>query len=64
VEWYPNGKRSAQVFYKKGVQDGSNKTWNENGTLAFEGRSENGKLHGETKKYTADGVLIEKGFYQ
>lgn len=64
VTYYPNGKKTEEIEYSSGVQNGIHNYFSEEGILIKKLIYENGKLHGPAFYYDAQGQLTIEGFYK
>lgn len=58
--YWPNGKQKRKCRFVKGVRDGLDQMWNEEGTLVDEGPYKMGKPVGTHRRYNGSGALIEE----
>lgn len=64
VTYYPNGKKTEEIDYKAGVENGIHNYYSQEGILIKKLLFENGKLNGPAFYYDASGHLTIEGFYK
>ncbi len=58
-QWYKNGSKSIERFYKEGFKTGIHKSWWEDGTPKFEYHfNEKGEFHGVVKEWYKSGQIF------
>jgi antitoxin component YwqK of YwqJK toxin-antitoxin module len=61
---FPNGAIESEATYKAGLRDGLLRTWDERGQQRSQLMCRLGALHGNCKKWHANGQLAEDGNYE
>jgi hypothetical protein len=61
---FPNGGVESETAYKDGLSDGLARTWDEQGQLRSQFTCRLGAMHGNCKKWHANGQLAEDGNYE
>ena len=64
VEWYDNGNKKAEVFFKNGKMDGLFKGWYENGKKKSEKNLKDGKRDGSSVMWYENGQKMEEIMYK
>ena len=60
VLYWPNGIEKRRVFFKKGVRDGHDLMFSDEGVILDAGQYEDGKPAGIHRRYSRSGLLIEE----
>ncbi|UZX01722.1 hypothetical protein F8G81_03130 [Arthrobacter sp. CDRTa11] len=61
---FPNGAIESETTYKDGLSDGLSRSWDEQGQLRAQFTCRLGAMHGNRKKWHANGQLAEDGNYE
>lgn len=64
ITYYPNGRKTEEIEYKNGAQNGIHNYYSEEGILIKKLKYEDDQLHGPAFYYDAQGQLTIEGFYK
>ena len=64
IQWYENGNKNTECFYKDGNLEGEYKQWWYNGNKRTEYSYKDGNLEGEYKQFNINGILMSTCNYK